>query len=221
MRGPNRACASHIQMACIPYEQERWCERWWDDYRCCGTRSRSASSKARTSTTCSHSATSMRARPRRPRSSPPSMVALKCPLTQTQLLSLWKQTPQQVSPFSWTHIPLLNDPSSLPCLCPTALQSKRGMSFCNMCTVVHMTDSHCTGNKDGPSEAAPGDSSSEEAEADASRPSGIRSARRRRRSDASSGAPRGSDPAEPAKLTGALATSQEPPGTAPPRALLF
>ncbi|BDA48603.1 probable DNA excision repair protein ERCC-6 [Coccomyxa sp. Obi] len=69
------------------------------------------------------------------------------------------------------------------------------------------------GNKDGPSEAAPGDSSGEEAEADASGPSGSRStARRRRRSDASSGAPRGSDPAEPATLAGALAASQEPPG---------
>ena len=82
-----------------------------------------------------------------------------------------------------------------------------------------MTASVCAGDKGVPSEAAPGDSSGEEAEADASRPTGSRSSRRKRRSDASSGAQLGSDPAEPASLTGALATSQEPPGGAPPHAL--
>jgi hypothetical protein len=72
---------------------------------------------------------------------------------------------------------------------------------------------NCAWTDAGSSEAAPQSSTDEEEGAGEAGPSAKGTARRRRRrSDVSSGALRSNGQAEPATLTAALATSQEPPG---------
>ena len=86
--------------------------------RCCATRSRSASSSPRTSTTCSRWGPNTRARPRRPPSSPPCTAAWRSRWTPTP----WPSRPtalrprKQVRPARLNAVPLRPPLSWVACL---------------------------------------------------------------------------------------------------------